>query len=146
MQKPGCGQHRDAPETLLGINITGHKDLFMVKGSNRRRSNGNKQITNKHQLHLSCTPAAGHGSRCKRHPSDRGSPVPSHRISWSPHCTCKQGTQHQSNTIDYLPTWFFWQPNGPLINPPPTTHSEAAPCFYPSTARPSTAIPLPRRQ
>lgn len=94
-------------QKLLGINITGHEDLLTVKGSNRRRSNGNKRIMNKHQLQLSCTPAAGHGSRHKCQPSDRRSPVPSRCVSRSPHHTCKQDMQHQNATIDYIPTYFF---------------------------------------
>lgn len=141
MQKPGWRQRDDAPETLLGINITGHEDLFTVKGSNRRRSNGNKRITNKHRLQLSCIPAAGHGSRHKRQPSDRSSSVPARCVSRSPHCTCKQGTQHQSATVsaqDYIPTYFFWQPDDRSINAPPMTRSEAIPgtTFLPKCVAP----------
>lgn len=147
---PCWRQCDDAPETLLGINITRHEDLFTVKGSNRRRSNGNKRITNKHRLQLSCTPAAGRGCQHRRQPSDRSSPVPARCVSWSPPRTCKQGTQHQSTTISAHPYLFFWHPDDLLMNALSTTRSEAIPgtmflpkhvapercnCFPPAVAR-----------
>lgn len=86
---------------FLGINITRHEDIFTVKDSNRRRSNGNKQIRNKHRLHLSCTLAPGHSSLCKHQPSVCGSSVLT-LCSSSPH-----GTQHQGATVHYTHAYFF---------------------------------------